>query len=117
MAISKTGGKFVPAESHLDLHSEEENWPRTFLPADADVLCLKSEVHWPVLVWGARTFLGTVSALRWPQQLEGASEDEIKALGQWRSREYKGYVRSSTGADGSLAGKLVRAMEKAALDK
>ncbi len=41
----------------------------------------------------------------------GASEEEIKALGRWRSREYRGYVRTTVSAVGELPRKLATAAE------
>jgi len=41
----------------------------------------------------------------------GATDEEIKALGRWRSREYQGYVRKDESMQGSLARKLAGAGE------
>ncbi len=30
--------------------------------------------------------------------MNGASEEDVKALGRWKSREYKGYIRTGHGA-------------------
>ncbi len=43
----------------------------------------------------------------------GASDAEIKKLGCWKSREYKGYVRSSSQGLGELPRKLAEANQKA----
>ncbi len=43
----------------------------------------------------------------------GASDAEIKKLGCWKNREYKGYVRSSSQGLGELPRKLAEANQKA----
>jgi len=47
----------------------------------------------------------------------GASVDEIKALGRWKSREYQGYVRRGDGGQSSLAKKLAKQAESEEPDK
>ncbi len=42
----------------------------------------------------------------------GASAQEIKAMGRWRSREYQGYVRLDDKAKGEMAASLAKACEK-----
>ncbi len=37
--------------------------------------------------------------------VSGASDEEVKALGRWRSREYKGYVRREEGDQAASAKK------------
>ena len=36
----------------------------------------------------------------------GASDEEVKALGRWRSREYKGYIRREVEEQAAAASKL-----------
>ncbi len=43
----------------------------------------------------------------------GASDAEIKKLGRWKSREYKGYVRSGSQGLGELPRKLAEANQEA----
>lgn len=38
----------------------------------------------------------------------GASDEEVKALGRWRSREYRGYIRREEGDQAAAANRLTR---------
>jgi len=42
----------------------------------------------------------------------GASEDDVKALGRWKSREYRGYIRRDEGAQAASAKKWVTSLKE-----
>lgn len=42
----------------------------------------------------------------------GASEDDVKALGRWKSREYRGYIRRDEGTQAASAKKWVTSLKE-----
>lgn len=47
----------------------------------------------------------------------GATPEELKALGRWRSREYQGYVRTADGGQAAAAARLTSARREETMDK